>query len=144
VCFASHHWPTWGEDRIVEFLSLQRDMYAYLHDQTLRQLNQGFTGIEIAENFKMPPALDKAWHTHGLLRFRSATTSKAVYQALHGVGFDGNPGRLWAQPLPEAIGPRYVEAMGWLSIMSSTIARSAFDDGDFPLGSNSAGPCGLH
>ena len=51
VVFASHHWPTWGRDRIVEFLSLQRDMYAYLHDQTLRLLNQGFTGIEIAENF---------------------------------------------------------------------------------------------
>ena len=27
--------------------------------------------------------------------------------------FDGNPGRLWAHP-PEAIGPRYVEAMGGL------------------------------
>ena len=44
VVFASHHWPTWGKDRIVEFLSLQRDLYAYLHDQTLRLLNQGFTG----------------------------------------------------------------------------------------------------
>ncbi|MDT5000255.1 MAG: linear primary-alkylsulfatase, partial [Mycobacterium sp.] len=35
VVFASHHWPTWGKERIVEFLSLQRDLYAYLHDQTL-------------------------------------------------------------------------------------------------------------
>jgi alkyl sulfatase BDS1-like metallo-beta-lactamase superfamily hydrolase len=65
VVFASHHWPTWGRERIVEFLSLQRDLYAYLHDQTLRQLNQGYTGIEIAENFQLPPALEKAWHTHG-------------------------------------------------------------------------------
>src|ERR1700682_878355 len=46
VVFASHHWPTWGREQIVEFLSLQRDMYAYLDDQTLRQLNQGLTGIE--------------------------------------------------------------------------------------------------
>ena len=44
VVFASHHWPTWGRERIVEFLSLQRDLYAYLHDQTLRLLNQGYTG----------------------------------------------------------------------------------------------------
>src|ERR1700712_4168786 len=65
VVFASHHWPTWGQDRIVEFLSLQRDLYGYLHDQTLRQLNQGFTGIEIAETFEMPPALQEAWNTHG-------------------------------------------------------------------------------
>ena len=65
VAFASHHWPTWGQDRIVKFLSLQRDLYAYLHDQTLRLLNQGYTGPEIAEQFQMPPALEKAWHTHG-------------------------------------------------------------------------------
>ena len=49
VVFASHHWPTWGRERVVEFLSLQRDLYAYLHDQTLRLLNQGHTGAEIAE-----------------------------------------------------------------------------------------------
>jgi alkyl sulfatase BDS1-like metallo-beta-lactamase superfamily hydrolase len=35
VVFASHHWPTWGRDRIVGFLSQQRDLYGYLHDQTL-------------------------------------------------------------------------------------------------------------
>ena len=57
VVFASHHWPTWGEERIVEFLSLQRDLYAYLHDQTLRMLNQGMTGAEIAEVIELPPAL---------------------------------------------------------------------------------------
>jgi alkyl sulfatase BDS1-like metallo-beta-lactamase superfamily hydrolase len=65
VAFASHHWPTWGRERIVRFLSQQRDLYAYLHDQTLRLLNQGWTGIEIAETIQMPPALQQAWHTHG-------------------------------------------------------------------------------
>src|SRR5581483_8927749 len=64
VVFASHHWPTWGRERVVEFLSVQRDLYAYLHDQTLRLLNQGHTGAEIAEMFTLPPALDQAWHTH--------------------------------------------------------------------------------
>src|SRR5690242_16367989 len=38
--FASHHWPTWGRERVVAFLSTQRDLYAYLHDQTLRLLNR--------------------------------------------------------------------------------------------------------
>ncbi len=127
VVFASHHWPTWGKDRIVEFLSLQRDLYAYLHDQTLRQLNQGFTGIEIAENFQMPPALEKAWHTHGYYGSVSHNV-KAVYQRYMG-WFDGNPGRLWAHP-PEAIGPRYVEAMGGIDRVVE-IAQKAFDDGDF-------------
>jgi alkyl sulfatase BDS1-like metallo-beta-lactamase superfamily hydrolase len=127
VVFASHHWPTWGRDRIVEFLSLQRDMYAYLHDQTLRLLNQGFTGIEIAENFQMPPALHNAWHTHGYYGSVSHNV-KAVYQRYMG-WFDGNPGRLWAHP-PEALGPRYVDAMGGVDRVVD-IARKAFGEGDF-------------
>ena len=78
----------------MEFLSLQRDLYAYLHDQTLRQLNQGYTGIEIAETFQMPPALHKAWHAHGYYGSVSHNV-KAVYQRYMG-WFDGNPARLWA------------------------------------------------
>ena len=127
VVFASHHWPTWGHDEIVEFLSLQRDLYAYLHDQTLRQLNQGYTGIEIAENFQMPPALHKAWHAHGYYGSVSHNV-KAVYQRYMG-WFDGNPARLWAHP-PEAIGPRYVEAMGGVDRVVE-IARGAAEDGDY-------------
>jgi alkyl sulfatase BDS1-like metallo-beta-lactamase superfamily hydrolase len=127
VVFASHHWPTWGREKIVEFLSVQRDLYAYLHDQTLRQLNQGFTGIEIAEGFQMPPALEKAWHTHGYYGSVSHNV-KAVYQRYMG-WFDGNPARLWQHP-PEAIGPRYVEAMGGIDQVVG-IARTAFDGGDF-------------
>nr|WP_090278320.1 alkyl sulfatase dimerization domain-containing protein [Mycolicibacterium komanii]CRL73734.1 alkyl sulfatase-like hydrolase [Mycolicibacterium komanii] len=127
VVFASHHWPTWGRDRIVEYLSLQRDLYAYLHDQTLRQLNQGFTGIEIAEDFTLPPALQKAWHAHGYYGSVSHNV-KAVYQRYMG-WFDGNPGRLWAHP-PEAAGPRYVEAMGGLDRVVE-VARKAFDEGDY-------------
>lgn len=127
VVFASHHWPTWGQDNIVEFLSLQRDLYAYLHDQTLRQLNQGYTGIEIAESFQMPPALQKAWHAHGYYGSVSHNV-KAVYQRYMG-WFDGNPARLWAHP-PEAIGPRYVEAMGGADRVVE-LARAAVDAGDY-------------
>ncbi len=127
VVFASHHWPTWGRDDIVEYLSVQRDLYAYLHDQTLRQLNQGFTGIEIAETFTLPPALEKAWHTHGYYGSVSHNV-KAVYQRYMG-WFDGNPGRLWQHP-PEAAGPRYVAAMGGIDTVVD-LARAAFDEGDF-------------
>ncbi len=127
VVFASHHWPTWGKDRIVEFLSLQRDLYAYLHDQTLRQLNQGYTGVEIAETFEMPPALERAWHAHGYYGSVNHNV-KAVYQRYMG-WFDGNPARLWQHP-PEAVAPRYVAAMGGVDRVVE-IAKQAFDDGDF-------------
>lgn len=127
VVFASHHWPTWGQDNIVEYLSVQRDLYAYLHDQTLRQLNQGYTGIEIAETFQMPPALEQAWHTHGYYGSVSHNV-KAVYQRYMG-WFDGNPGRLWQHP-PAAAAPRYVAAMGGIDRVVE-LAQAAFDEGDF-------------
>lgn len=127
VVFASHHWPTWGRDNIVEYLSLQRDLYAYLHDQTLRLLNRGYTGEEIAEMFQMPPALERAWHTHGYYGSVSHNV-KAVYQRYMG-WFDGNPARLWPHP-PEALAPRYVEAMGGIDRVVE-LAQAAFDSGDF-------------
>ena len=127
VVFASHHWPTWGHESIVEFLSLQRDLYSYLHDQTLRLLNQGYSGVEIAEMFQMPPALDRAWHTHGYYGSVSHNV-KAVYQRYMG-WFDGNPGRLWPHP-PEALAPRYVDAMGGIDRVVE-LAQTAFDAGDF-------------
>jgi alkyl sulfatase BDS1-like metallo-beta-lactamase superfamily hydrolase len=127
VVFASHHWPTWGRERVVEFLALQRDLYAYLHDQTLRMLNQGHTGAEIAETLQMPPALDRAWHTHGYYGSVSHNV-KAVYQRYMG-WFDGNPARLWPHP-PEALAGRYVEAIGGIDRVVE-VAQHAFDSGDF-------------
>jgi alkyl sulfatase BDS1-like metallo-beta-lactamase superfamily hydrolase len=126
VVFASHHWPTWGRERVVEFLSLQRDLYAYLHDQTLRLLNQGHTGAEIAEMFTMPPALEQAWHTHGYYGSVSHNV-KAIYQRYMG-WFDGNPARLWPHP-PEALATRYVDAMGGIDRVVE-LAQQAVDSGD--------------
>ncbi|QKT06927.1 MBL fold metallo-hydrolase [Gordonia sp. X0973] len=127
VVFASHHWPTWGNAQIIEFLRTQREMYAYLHDQTLRLLNQGYTGIEIAEQFQMPPGLEKAWHAHGYYGSVNHNV-KAIYQRYLG-WFDGNPARLWQHP-PEAAAQRYVEFMGGADAVVEK-ARTCFDDGDY-------------
>ena len=136
VVFASHHWPTWGRENIVEFLSLQRDLYAYLHDQTLRLLNKGFTGSEIAEQFRMPPALEAAWHTHGYYGSVSHNV-KAIYQRYMG-WYDGNPARLWQHP-PEAAAKRYVEFMGGADAVVEK-ARASFDGGRPPLDGAGARP----
>jgi alkyl sulfatase BDS1-like metallo-beta-lactamase superfamily hydrolase len=127
VAFASHHWPTWGKGRVINFLSTQRDLYAYLHDQTLRLLNQGYTGAEIAEQFQLPPALEKAWHTHGYYGSVSHNV-RAIYQRYMG-WFDGNPARLWPHP-PEALAKRYVAALGGIERVVE-LAQRAFDEGDF-------------
>ncbi|MFF7244338.1 alkyl/aryl-sulfatase [Embleya sp. NPDC008237] len=109
VAFASHHWPTWGREHIVAFIEEQRDLYAYLHDQTLRMLNQGLTGIEIAERFEVPPGLARRWHTRGYYGSVSHNV-KAIYQRYMG-WFDGNPAHLWQHP-PVEEATRYVACMG--------------------------------
>ncbi|HST99141.1 MAG TPA: alkyl sulfatase dimerization domain-containing protein, partial [Geodermatophilus sp.] len=127
VLFASHHWPTWGRERAVEFLALQRDLYAYLHDQTLRMLNHGLTGAEIAEAMVLPPALEQAWHARGYYGSVSHNV-KAIYQRYLG-WFDGNPAHLWEHP-PVEKAKRYVDFMGGADTVVEK-ARAAFDDGDF-------------
>ncbi|MET9272090.1 alkyl sulfatase dimerization domain-containing protein [Kribbella sp. NPDC003557] len=127
VVFASHHWPTWGNAEVVQFLTLQRDLYAYLHDQTMRMLNKGLTGPEIAEVIQLPPALENAWHTHGYYGSVSHNV-KAIYQRYMG-WFDGNPAHLWQHPPVEAA-TRYVEFMGGADAVVEK-ARQYLDDGDF-------------
>ena len=118
VVFSSHHWPTWGTAEIVGYLAQQRDLYAYLHDQTLRLANRGYTGSEIAEVLEMPPELDRAWHAHGYYGSVSHNV-KAIYQRYLG-WYDGNPAHLWQHP-PEAAGARYVQAIGGVA---ATVARA--------------------
>ncbi|WP_430335380.1 alkyl/aryl-sulfatase [Rhodococcus sp. ACT016] len=127
VLFASHHWPTWGTERLTEFLSLQRDLYAYLHDQTVRRMNQGRTGIEIAEELRLPPALEKSWHARGYYGSVSHNV-KAIYQRYMG-WFDGNPAHLWEYP-PVESAKRHVEFMGGSSEVLRK-ARKSFAEGDF-------------
>ncbi|MFE6254164.1 alkyl/aryl-sulfatase [Agromyces sp. NPDC057865] len=127
VVFASHHWPTWGNDELVRFLSTQRDLYAYLHDQTLRMLNQGLTGAEIGEAFELPPALENAWNARGYYGSVNHDV-KAIYQRYMG-WFDGNPARLWPHP-PQALAERYVDAIGGIDRVVE-LAQAAFDAADY-------------
>ncbi len=121
VVFAQHNWPRWGQESVVEYLANQRDLYEYLNDQTLHLLNQGYTGIEIAEMFTLPESLNNQWYTHGYYGTVSHNV-KAIYQRYIG-WFDGNPANLHALP-PELAGPKFVEYMGGAD---AVIARAKED-----------------
>ena len=89
VVIASHAWPRWGRAEVGEYLAKHRDLYAYLHDQTVRLMNKGMTGDEIAATLALPPGLAKEWYDrpyYGSLSFNT----RAVYQYYMGF-FDGNP-----------------------------------------------------
>ncbi|MGH7023735.1 MAG: alkyl/aryl-sulfatase [Caulobacteraceae bacterium] len=127
VLFASHHWPRWGAAEAVRFLCLQRDLYKFIHDQTLRLANHGLGPLEIAERLALPPTLAAEWTTRGYYGTLNHN-AKAVYQRYLG-WFDGNPANLHKLPPIEA-GRRYVEVAGGPDRLLDA-GRSAFEDGDY-------------
>jgi alkyl sulfatase BDS1-like metallo-beta-lactamase superfamily hydrolase len=127
VLFASHHWPRWGSEDTAHFLRTQRDLYKYIHDQTLRMANHGMTPLEIAEDLSLPPTLAAEWHTRGYYGTLNHN-AKAVYQRYLG-WFDGNPSNLHRHPPVEA-GKRYVALAGGAEALLAQ-GRAAFADGDF-------------
>lgn len=127
VLFASHHWPRWGQDRARKFLKNQRDLYKFIHDQTLRMANHGMTPLEIGEALKLPPSLEAEWYTRGYYGTLNHN-AKAVYQRYLG-WFDGNPANLHPHPPVEA-GKRYVDLAGGPEPLLAK-AREAFAAGDY-------------
>jgi len=125
--FGSHHWPIWGSDRITTFLEKQRDMYRYIHDQTVRWANDGLTPREIAERIQLPDSLASEFYNRDYYGTVSHN-SKAVYQYYFG-WYDGNPANLNPLP-PEAAAVRYVEYMGGADAVIEK-ARSSFAGGDY-------------
>ncbi|MBW1708511.1 MAG: MBL fold metallo-hydrolase [Deltaproteobacteria bacterium] len=127
VQFASHHWPTWGREAAVDYLKTQRDLYKYIHDQTLRLANHGYTRDEIAEQLRLPDSLAKNFSNRDYYGTVSHNV-KAVYTKYLGY-FDGNPANLNPLP-PAAAGSRYVEYMGGAEAIM-TKARDSFDKGEY-------------
>jgi alkyl sulfatase BDS1-like metallo-beta-lactamase superfamily hydrolase len=127
VLFTGHAWPRFGREAIMEYLGKHRDAYKFLHDQSVRLMNQGLTGPEIAERLTLPPVLAREWYNrsfYGTMSFNS----RAVYQRYLG-WYDGNPVHLAPLP-PERAGQRYVEAMGGRAKVLGQ-AQAAFDAGDY-------------
>lgn len=127
LLFASHHWPRWGNDDVRTFLHRQRDLYRWLHDQTMRYANQGLTGTEIAELLRLPPCF--AEHADATGYYGHVVHNvKAVYQRYLS-WYDGNPANLWRLP-PTDAGRRYVELAGGAEQLLAA-GRRAFEAGDY-------------
>jgi alkyl sulfatase BDS1-like metallo-beta-lactamase superfamily hydrolase len=126
VAFASHHWPTWGRDQVLAFLSLQRDLYGYLHDQTLRPLNARVQRHRDRRADRAAARPGDRLAQPRLLRSVSHNV-KAIYQRYLG-WFDGNPASLWELP-PAESARRSVDCIGGVD---AVVAKAAdyLDDGD--------------
>ena len=127
VVFAQHHWPVWGNSRLLDYLAKQRDTYKYLHDQTLRLINHGYRSAEIAERLALSKGLEKEWHVRGYYGTFSHN-AKAIYQRYLG-WYDANPANL--NPLPPAErAKKYVAYMGGAEAAIAK-AREDFAKGEY-------------
>lgn len=126
--FTSHGWPRFGGDVVRSYLGDHRDAYKYLHDQTVRMMNQGYVGAEIANRIALPPVLAREWFNRGYYGTMSFN-SRAVYQRYMG-WYDANPVHLAVLP-PADEATRYVEAMGGAGKVIA-LAKTAHDKGDYP------------
>ncbi|MFS8182491.1 alkyl/aryl-sulfatase [Pseudovibrio denitrificans] len=127
ILFAPHHWHLSGNDKIMEHLRNQRDLYRYINDQPLRLANHGFRMTEIAEILEVPETLQHDWSARGYYGSFNHNV-KSTYVRYLG-WFNGNPATL--HEYPERIsGPKYVEFMGGPAVLLQK-AQESYDEGDY-------------
>lgn len=127
VLMASHNWPRWGNKTIVDYLEKQRDLYGYLHDQSLHLANDGITINEIHNKFKMPKALDQEWYNRGYHGSVSHNVRGVVNKYLG--YYDANPASL-NKLSPDTAGKYYVDLAGGSDALLAK-AQLAFDRGEY-------------
>lgn len=127
IMITSHGWPRFGGAVVRDVLADHRDAYKYLHDQTVRLMNLGLTGDEIAARIQLPPSLSKSWFNRGYYGSMSFN-SRAVYQRYMG-WYDANPAHLVPAP-PADAGKRYVAAIGGAAKVRA-MAKDAVGQGDY-------------
>jgi alkyl sulfatase BDS1-like metallo-beta-lactamase superfamily hydrolase len=130
VHITMHHWPTWGNAEITRLIKVQRDVYKFIHDQTLHYANMGYTMNELPNLVTFPQSLENQWAGRGYYGSQSHNV-RAVYNYYLGY-FDGNPANL--NPLPPVeVASKYVAAMGGPDAVMK-LGREAFQKGDYRWG----------
>lgn len=127
VSFGSHHWPVWGKEEVNTFWEGQRDLYRYVHDQTVRLANSGYTMHEIPDLLNIPNGISSQFANRGYYGTASHN-SKSQYQLYFGY-FDGNPANLDPLP-PTSESVKFVEYMGGADAVLEK-AKADFDKGEF-------------
>lgn len=127
VVYSMHHWPVWGNEALMKHLGLQRDMYRYINDETLRLANQGYTMVEIAEKIELPEAISKHFSNRGYYGSLNHDV-KATYVLYLG-WFIGNPATLHVLT-PVDASKRYVEMIGGVDALLQK-AKKYYDKGEY-------------
>lgn len=129
VLVGQHGWPVFGHERVVNYLTKQRDMYKWLHDQSLRLINKGYKPVEIAEYMRahVPASLASETFTHSFYG-SVQRNAKAVYQQYMG-WYDADPANLDALSNSD-YGKKFVAYGGGADAVLAH-ARTDFANGEY-------------
>ncbi len=123
----SHGRPVTGRKNVAEILTAYRDAIQFVHNQTIRYMNKGYTPDELVELVKLPDHL--AYHPwlgefYGTVKH----SVRQIYQGELG-WFNGDPTTLDPTP-PKKLASRHVALMGGRDRIMAE-ARKALDDRDY-------------
>ncbi len=123
----SHMRPWVGNEFIVERITNYRDAIQYVHDQTVRLMNMGYTREELADTIRLPEHLaNDPWlgEYYGTV----AHSTRNIYGGYLG-WYQADPTEL-ATPGFEKKAALYVEALGGRDAILDK-ARKALDEGEY-------------
>ncbi len=123
-----HGPPLSGSAEVAMVLRNYRDAIQYVHDQTIRYVNQGLAPAQIVERVHLPPHLAEVRPWLGEFYGSVSHSVPAIYDGYVG-WFDGDPVALQAHPRAEA-SRRYVALMGGRASVLKE-ARRAYDGADY-------------
>ena len=101
----SHGEPVVGNAEIARRLTQYRDAILYVHDATVKGMNEGKDVYTLMQEIKLPPELDVG-EGYGTI----AWSVRGIYEGYVG-WFDGNPATMYETP-PAAVYPDLVEMAG--------------------------------
>jgi len=122
-----HTRPIRGADEIYETLTNYRDAIQFVHDQTVRLMNLGYTPDEIVERVKLPTHLARLPYLHeyyGTVEW----SVRAIFEGYLG-WFGGNATDLFPLPLQERA-KRFAQLAGGQDVLFKR-AREALDKKDY-------------
>lgn|SRR5262245_5074915 len=117
----SHGQPIRGRDEVKRRLTQYRDAILYVHDATVKGMNDGKDVFTLMREIKLPPALDVG-ESYGKLTW----SIRGIYEGYAG-WFDGNPTTMYEMPARAAY-PELVALAGGVDAVAARAEALAMTD----------------
>ena len=107
MVFPGHGSPIIGKEEVRKKLTLYRDAIRYVHDETVKGMNEGKDVHTLMKEIQLPVTFRDINDNYG----RVSWSVRGIVEGYRG-WFDGNPARMYDMPV-EAVYPDFGSADPW-------------------------------